>query len=700
MSRIENIITTTFRASGGNIVSFLGDVSGRTAQWGRVISENSRMSERLNAQWRAIGTTVRYAIAGGITFGAARMIGQLRDINNQLGQMQALSGIGGTMFSDRVVNQLGNNLQRTALDTITPLNEVNDAAVNFLSTVQNVDPSNLPDMLTQIGQGAKLAQTPIEDLTQAATTFQIAFQRAVDPTTIGQFTRMWAQLIGVAPGGIAAAPTIAQAIPGLASMFQLAPGKNVPAATGQAQLFGLTLGALRTGMPPATAMRGLTYLLQSIAQPTGGARKALAGIGITPQTVEQQGIFANLMRLLNTITHTGNARQLGAIPDDTLDAIDQAGGTLPGIPASEMTRLRAMIPRIHGIRAAIILASQLQQHGNIQSVSGDVNMMLQAQDDNSVVTQHLREAWQKLSQRSRLQEATVAVNTMGIQIAQAFNPVFDFVSSGIALHLAPWMQNHRHLTQNIARGAVGGAAFLSLSRALGLGGLPGVRNLPGIRGLLGFGGGRAFIAEQTLKSAAMGAAGRPPIGTANDPLYVIVMGEVFGTPVTGGPPGSRPTPGGGGGITGFINKAVTGLWAAEHFGGRVFRGGVRASARGLSYGAEVPAVGDFIESLAKGRDVTTDQPVGFWRSLLGMGDFNSYQQYHQALRRAQGFFPGATGIEHFGRSTIHGRAEITMTIDMTDSQGKKVTKRVHVPVDMWNKTGSFPQSRGKAGAHR
>jgi hypothetical protein len=129
-------------------------------------------------------------------------------------------------------------------------------------------------MLTQIGQGAKLAQTPIEDLTQAATTFQIAFGRMVDPTSIGQFTRMWTQLIGVAPGGIAAAPTIAQAIPGLASMFQLAPGRNTNPATAQAQLMSLTLGVLRTGMPPATAMRGLTYFLQSIAQPTGGLESA------------------------------------------------------------------------------------------------------------------------------------------------------------------------------------------------------------------------------------------------------------------------------------------------------------------------------------------------------------------------------------------------------------------------------------------
>jgi hypothetical protein len=84
-----------------------------------------------------------------------------------------------------------------------------------------------------------------------------------------------------------------------------------------------------------------------------------------------------------------------------------------------MTRLRAMIPRIHGIRAAIILASQLQRHGNVESLGGDLDMMLQAQNENSDVKRNkLAQAWNNLSRRSRLQEATVALNTMGIQIAR------------------------------------------------------------------------------------------------------------------------------------------------------------------------------------------------------------------------------------------------------------------------------------------
>lgn len=691
MSRIENIITTTFRAAGGNVISTVGQMGGSMRNFGRIINDNTRMSERLNAQWRAFGTTLRYALAGNVIFGASRLLSQIKDINQQLGQMQALSGIGGTAFSNQQVNSLGNALQKTALDTITPLSQVNDAAVNFLSTVQDVKPSQLPDMLSQIGIGAKLAQTPIEDLTQAATTFQIAFGRMVDPTSIGQFTRMWTQLIGVAPGGIAAAPTIAQSIPGLASMFQLAPGRETNPATSQAQLMSLTLGVLRTGMPPATAMRGLTYLLQSIAQPTGGAKKALAGIGITSQSVAQGGIYANTMKLLQTISaRPGEAKRLAAIPDDTLDQIDSSGGNLPGIPASEMSRLRQMIPRIHGIRAAIILASQLQQHGDVQSLGGDLTMMLQAQNENSDTTKALQKAWQNLNSRSRLQEAANAVNLMSVQIAQTFNPLFDFVSSGIALHAAPWMQTHRKAVKDIAIGGTAVVGALTVGRALGLGNLPGLRSVPGLRGLMG---GRGLVAENAIRAAATGGLG---LGASpQNPLYVVVVGQLFGGAVVADP--NAPTSGGGSGksLPGWMKVVGAGL--ATKYGSSVLSGALKYAKGAPGFlMAETPAFGDFFKSVASGKDVTTGENVGFWRSLLGTGDFSNAQDYAVALHRAQKLYPGTTAIDSFHKTNIQGRAEIAMTIDMTDSNGKKVVKRVHVPVDMWS-GGRIPRTSGKAG---
>ena len=476
MSQITNTVLTSFRAVGGNVLSELRSYAAGFGTIGSQINQTSNMSGRLNNQWRALGTTIRYAVAGTALYGLTSMIGKVSQLNVQLAQMQVIanSGIGAsTGITNAQVPGLLQNLMQTSVDTITPLTEVNDAATNFLSTVQNVKPSQLPTMLSQIGIGAKIAQTPIEDLTQAATTMQIAFNRKVNPTSIGQFSRMWQMLITTAPGAVTAGSTIAQAMPGLASMFQLAPGHGVTGNVGQAQMMALTTGVLRTGMPAATGMRGLTYLLQSIAQPTGGAKLALAGAGITPQFVSQKGIYAAVMKLLGTITNSGNAKQLGAIDDTTMDSLDSSNGNLPGIPVAEMTRLRAMIPRIHGIRAALILSSQLQQRGDVSSIGQDLDNMLKVQDENSQQTKQLAQGWKQFQKRARLADAANALNTMGLQVAQSFEPVFGFVAQHALDPVTKAARKHPRATRDIV---LGSAAFL---RALGVARFAGVGRLAG-----------------------------------------------------------------------------------------------------------------------------------------------------------------------------------------------------------------------------
>lgn len=684
MSQIENVITTTLRARGGNVISQMGQWSQGFGMIGGKINDTTRMSERLNNQWRAIGTTFRYAIAGSVIFGLTRMLGQVKDLNVQLGQMQAISGIGpGTAFSNRDINTLFGNLQNVANDTITPLNEVNDAAVNFLSTVQNVKPSELPTMLDEIARGAKIAQVSTEDLTQAATTMQIAFGRKVNPGTIGQFSRMFQTLIGIAPGGITAGPAITQAMPGLASMFQLAPGRQ-PAAQAQAQMMGLTLGVLRTGMPPATAMRGLTYLLQSIAQPTGGARQALAGIGITPQFVQQKGIFAGVMRLLNTITKTGNAQQLGAIPDDTLDQLDASGGSLPGIPAAEMGRLREMIPRIHGIRAAIILASQLKQQGDVSSIMQDVNIMQQAQDVNSQQTKQLAQAWSNFRKRSRLAEAANAINTMQLQVAQTFEPVLGFVAQHVIDPVTHAAQRHQTTTKVAA---IAGASFLA---ALGVGKFLGVGRF----------GGSAFV-KATAAEAAL--SGNTVLGgSPQNPLYVIVVGQIFG--------GGSTIPTSKGGLikdaedvakAGLGMKLARGAFGlARGAGGFLSRLGMGGTRLGLGGVAGLAALWAMAQSGEQGTQEWS--PTGRPYAKLGKNlfEYPKKTEHMLELHRAQEIWGRQVkGFNNYGVHEFKGRAEIFLTLDQVDASGRHTTKRVHIPLDMWS-GGRVPVTTGKVATTR
>src|SRR5262245_24233858 len=187
MSWINQTLSTRSVAYSGNVIATMGQMSSATRGWMGQLDQTSRMSERINNQWNAIRTTMRYAIAGQAVFGLTRMVGQLREVQTQLGLIQAIgSQPSGAPFSTEQVTRMGNDLQISAANSMTSINDMNNAAVNFLSTVQNVRQEDIPAILQDIARGAQLTQTPIEDLTQLVTTMNIAFGRANNVRNIQQ----------------------------------------------------------------------------------------------------------------------------------------------------------------------------------------------------------------------------------------------------------------------------------------------------------------------------------------------------------------------------------------------------------------------------------------------------------------------------------------------------------------------------------
>lgn len=687
-SVINNIVETVYRARGTQAIQESRMVAQGIGGIGRSLQQTSTLSDRFNSQWRAIGTTMRYAIAGGVIFGLARMVTQLKDVQQQLGLMQAIGSPGGQPFSNQGITRLGNQLQKTAQDALTPINEVNDATINLLSTVQNVPQSDIPSIITNIGQAAKLSQTPIEDLTKAAATMNIAFGRANNARTIGQFTRMWFGLIQEAPGGVGAAPEIANQLAPLASMFALGQGP-VSGSQSQAQMLGDVLGVLRTGATPSTGLRGLTYLLQSIIQPTGGAKNALAGIGITGQSIAREGVQANLMRLLNTITHTGNTRQIAGMSEDAISQLDQ-GGSLPGIPPAEMARLRQMIPRIHGIRAAVILAGQLRSTAQRKSLEEDIGLMQQEQGNEVDNVHNMARAWEDFRKRSRLQEATIALQRMRLQVAQAVEPIVNLGANAVS-GAGRALGHHRTAVQIATLAALtGGAAF-------------------GIRRFLRPGGFSSGIARaEAIRDIGSPGSGNSP----ENPLYVIVVGQLFNGAGSGGIkiPGVPPLPGGG--------KTAEEASRLSRFGRY---GRLAGDALAVGYGAYLVGTKSGRRTLTEPVDKYLHDNFGLglghygqpnfasgppnmaatlkryprirqFFDAIGIGQAGGKQLNYNWIQQFQAMQAGRLSPQEFNK--MLGRADVYMSIDLKDAHGKVQTKRVHIPVDMWT-GGKHPSTRGK-----
>ena len=341
---------------------------------------------------------------------------------------------------------------------------------------------------------------------------------------------------------------------------------------------------------------------------------------------------------------------------DTTDALRGAGITGRGTEF-----LGKVFHRIHALRTALAISGQI----DVGQAQRDLILMQQAAAGHVSDVNSLSKAWTRFSDRTKLKQASVALNALSLQVAQIFEPVMNLAAKGIigVTHAA---QRHPGATRDIA---IGGAALLGamgIGRFLGAGNLPGVRRIPGLSRILGGGPGRAFVMANAAQAAVSGntALGASP----QNPLYVVVVGQLFG----GGTPGPA-------GAEAGAARAARGSrlfgWGKNILktvgGGSVALGGATAAMAA----ADAAALGALI--------------------FKGGGDQGPGTT---VLARAQQLFGRTgrvTGIESATSGRFHGRAEIFLTLDQVDpTTGKKKVTKVHVPIDMW-KNGSHPTQGGK-----
>lgn len=683
MSQIQNVITTTFRARGGNVVSQLGSYAQGFGTIGRQINDNVRMSERLNNQWRAFGTTIRYALAGGAIFGLTRLVGQLKDVQVQMGLISAIGEtVGGRTITGTGLADLMDESRMGAVRAITPVSDYNNAVINLLSTIQGVPDDQITPIVTDISQAARLAQVNAEDATKAFTTMNVAFGQVPNLENIHRMAQEFFILTREAPGGVAAGQQVITQLGQLAQVTRAAHG------TPQ-DMFALLLSTLRSGIPPQQAGRGLQFLIQTVAFPgqqTAGSRQALEEVGIN--TNSNLNLQQRLGRIFGHARRLGISGDLGKITrldEETLADMEAqtggAAGTLEtlGISGRGAAYLGTVFRRIHALRTALAIQGQLDT-GQAQA---DLSTMAQAAEGHVSEINDLSAAWQRFRKQARLQEASVAMNALGLQIASAFAPLFNFGASGLTA-LQGVAGRHPRATRDVALGAGGFLAALGIGRFLGAGNLPGIRRLPGLRGILG---GSTFVRGRAIEAALSGAQGLG--ATPQNPLYVIVVGQLFGGN-TPGPSTSNPATdaakgagiwallkkvGGGAGTfaigrAGALSMAGAGLFgAAWALAQRGEQGDIRWSPTGRPY------------ARIGGHNVALDRRT----------------EHFAELQRAQQLYGrGVTGIEQYRAGMLRGQAEIFLVLDQKDATGKITRRRVHVPLDLWQ-GGRHPSNKGAAG---
>lgn len=675
----------------------------------RGLHSNQRSMSQLDQGMRALGTTARYAFVGGIVFGATQAIASLSAVQEKLGLIAA---IGGSGFSKgNAPRELLMDIQKASIDTLTPVQEIEDAVVNLLSTVSNVPRNQVTPIVADIAKTAKLAQISAEDATKAFTTMNIAFARPNNARNIHAAGQEFFSLIQKAPGGAAAGGQIIQQLGPLSGLFGPL-GHGTPE-----QMNALILGSLRFGGSPSTAIRGLQFLTQSVIQPqTKEAQETLASIGVTPAFVQKQGVYKSILKVLRHaqgLGVKGDPSKVAAIGDETLDQgdITGAGPDTLGISGAGSEFLRKALRRIHAVRVGAILSAQLEQHGKVESLDQDLKLMNEALTGTIDATTDVRKAWERYHQQAPLKEAGNAINNLTLAAVKALDPLTKPLAHG-ATFLGKQAVAHPRAVQTteIALGALLGVRMASRFIPA-VGALTG--RLPrGLRGLLGGKGslaGAALIAEEAPAVLAGSTASQAfgPLGTRANPMWVIIspisdlisMRKDQGTGGRGIPGAPIPV---GRGIPGWVKGVgfTAGAIAADQASAAI--------ARKITGDKEAKA---FIPRLFDMSTYTRDVPRNA-KNIFTLGGligghkdpdvFHREQNWNKIRHQAAAARNAGMAVQGgLANLDFKGDGVIKLKVELTGDAArviKAADTTAHVPVTLWTQTP--PMHRGKPKTHR
>jgi hypothetical protein len=725
MSTISQRLALFFTANAGQAQASIGQLGNSFLRMGNAAGRSAQGTSLVNQQMRALGTTFRYMLAGGAIYGALNATRQLAQFQQQIGLIAAIGGSSGMLNTSRQIGDLKNQMYGASVELIQPLGDVADAITNYLSTVQGRPRSEIIPSVEAIGKAAKLSQTPIEDMTKALTTMNVAFGRPVSTRNIEDFAAKWYELISLAPGGVSAAPQL------VGQMGNIAVGARM-AALRPGQMMALTLGTLRFGIPPQQAGQGLAYLLRSLATPEApgtikSAREMFSSLGISNEFIRHEGGMRALIKIFRAARDRGvhgdfgRAAQIARAGGDQVDPNQISD--LP-IGGQGINVLATIFRRQHALRTAIALYSMWQ--------SGQLGRDLEKLGDSTQAFMKQQaifaEAWRKFSEQSGLAKAGRALESMRMQFMEGIDPAIELLAKPL-----PWLQktlqHHEGITKALGYGTIGLLGALGINKLTG--GMLGrtvLGRLPIIGGLLGAGTHAALLAKTAEDFSKNAVARNIQDGSPERPFYVIVMGELDpriqkGTP---GVPGSPLPPVVAGGrfaglsrarLFGYAGLAVGGAFAGYElykawgskapprmddggvptgrFVGPHAHRGVMNLGHGFYYSPQHGILmQDSTGKLAPIPKLSQQQAGAFTASQLGI-TMKQLKQIENLTKRHD----IASILDSGNKKLLAQIADIStsgMTIDLTIVQdGKKTTKRVHLPMDTVFKGGKSPGALGR-----
>jgi len=530
MAQVTQRLALFLTANASQAQATLGRIPGSFLNIGRSARTAAQDTTLVNQQMRALGTTLKYMVAGGMVYGTMNMVRNLAQFQQQLGLISAIGTQAGFGLVGKGLDDLKMSIMGASTELITPASDVADAVTNLVSSVQAGQGLNRNDIIPaviEIGKAARLSQTPVEDMTKGLTAMNVAFGRPVSLKNISDLAAKWTDLISMVPGGVSAAPQLVSQLGGLAGSARMA-------AISPGALMGLISGVLRFGIVPSQTGQGLSYLLRTLATPEApstvkSAKQMFAQLGISNDWVQQHGGVAALVKVFQAASSAGirgvnrnTAQRALAQGQSAGGMIDEGDISGLGISGAGVNVLATVFRRQHALRTAIALYSMWQtgQLGKDLNTLGDSIQSIQKQQHD------FAQMWKEFAAQSGLAKAGTALQNIRLQVSQGLAPIFNLASRPI-----PWlqgvMQHHKGITEHLSQAGFGVIAALGLNKFIGspLGRIPGIGRIPILGNILGAPLHAAVMAK-AVEDALKGTENMQPGLSPENPLYVVVVDQL------------------------------------------------------------------------------------------------------------------------------------------------------------------------------
>lgn len=680
---------------------------------GQGFRQSGRDASVMSGQIKAIGTTLRYYLAGRAVFGITGAIGGLQEFKNELG---VINGLAGKLDSEGKFHGLGNQLQDLGSDALLLSNHFGVAVGDIESYMQRFYSAFEPTGTAKDTLAA--AKQWANDIAGLQVTLG---KEAGDPDALGGGI---AGFINSIPGGdkdIAGNTTrIANMIAYLTQKTPNITGRNIANDIGRIgstmqltdmtpeQAFAVWTSAGKSGGSAAVIGRGITQLMAaSLLHPQSPAQKAAfqSAVGTSdPSQLRSMGGFEVLKKLLDYVqgnVKLGDVKNLEQFntTDDLNDALTSAGLNQGGL-----TKLYDLFGRQESVRQFINLLGEGGSKaldnfidGIDQATAADLNQ----QRVNAAMSQRGLAVFQQSMSNLNLS----LVRGMEFPL-ETIGKMVKFVSDQTAEHRTTTTVATSAAATLYATRLLGKfGAFNTLDRRVrtaeemaGGGGLSGRMRVA--QGFLKFAKGASAAERSAVEGALMAEAGPQVItggaadGSRGNPFWVIIHPYSNYVGVQGGAGGPI---GGGGGDTNVIpintSSKKMPTWA-RGVGGKV-----------IGVGTAYMVASQLMNNRWNGKDSygqfasDVSSPFRAIHGLFGGSDKGSGGKVQDAfwtmMQQSK-----ATQRDALGRPTVvHGKFDpLHVKATMVDKKGNVLgTAEGQAPVKLWGPS-TFPSSQGKPGS--